>query len=50
MRSIFRQTLAPLQLVVIDDGSRDQSVRVIERVLNDCPFPCESLTTLFRGL
>ena len=50
LRSIFRQTLAPLQLVVIDDGSSDESVRVIERVLNDCPFPCELIARENRGL
>src|SRR5258707_10657709 len=38
LRSIFRQTLAPAQLLVIDDGSTDDSPYIIERVLRDCPF------------
>lgn len=50
LRSIFRQTLTPLQLVVIDNGSGDESVRVIERVLNGCPFPCELIARENRGL
>jgi alpha-1,3-rhamnosyltransferase len=50
LRSIFRQTLAPLELFVIDDGSRDDSPRIIERVLRDCPFPCDFEARDNRGL
>src|SRR2546423_12458147 len=37
LRSIFQQTQQPAELVVIDDGSSDESARIIERVLKDCP-------------
>lgn len=50
LRSLFRQTLQPAELFVIDDGSRDDSVRIIERVLKDCPFPCELIARENRGL
>ncbi|HKP73037.1 MAG TPA: glycosyltransferase [Pyrinomonadaceae bacterium] len=50
LRSVFKQTLPPLELVVIDDGSRDDSVKIIERVLRDCPFACEFLARENRGL
>jgi alpha-1,3-rhamnosyltransferase len=50
LRSIFRQTLAPAELLVIDDGSTDDSVRVVEKILNDCPFPCELIARENRGL
>lgn len=50
LRSVFRQTLAPRKLVVIDDGSRDGSPQVIERALKDCPFPCELVARGNRGL
>ena len=50
LRSIFKQTHAPAELVVIDDGSTDDSVRVIERELRDCPFPCELVARANRGL
>src|ERR1700704_4709601 len=50
LRSIFRQTLAPAELLVIDDGSTDDSARVIERVLRDCPFACELVSRSNRGL
>ncbi|HEY1404955.1 MAG TPA: glycosyltransferase [Pyrinomonadaceae bacterium] len=50
LRSVFRQTLAPLELVVIDDGSRDDSPRIIERVLRDCPVACEFIARENRGL
>lgn len=50
LRSIFAQTLAPRKLLVIDDGSRDDSPAVIERVLKDCPFPAELIVRGNRGL
>jgi len=50
LRSIFKQTLAPIQLLVIDDGSTDDSPAIIERVLKKCPFPCELLVRENRGL
>ncbi|HLL16616.1 MAG TPA: glycosyltransferase [Pyrinomonadaceae bacterium] len=50
LRSIFRQTFPPLELIVIDDGSRDDSPRIIERALRDCPFACHLLVRENRGL
>lgn len=50
LRSIMKQTFAPTQLLVIDDGSIDESPAVIERVLNDCPFPGELIARSNRGL
>jgi alpha-1,3-rhamnosyltransferase len=50
LRSIFRQTLLPRELIVIDDGSSDDSLRIIARVLQDCPVACELLARPNRGL
>src|SRR3712207_3437086 len=50
LRSIFRQTLHPAKLLVIDDGSADDSPRVIEKTMRDCPFPCEFISRANRGL
>jgi alpha-1,3-rhamnosyltransferase len=50
LRSIFRQTFAPAELLVIDDGSTDGSAKIIEPVLHDCPFPCELVARENRGL
>src|SRR2546422_7999191 len=50
LRSIFKQTLAPAELLVIDDWSADDSPRIIERILTDCPFPCELVARKNRGL
>jgi alpha-1,3-rhamnosyltransferase len=50
LRSIMKQTLQPEKLLVIDDGSADDSPAVIERVLNDCSFPSELIARENRGL
>jgi alpha-1,3-rhamnosyltransferase len=50
LRSIFAQTLKPEKLIVIDDGSKDESAAVIERVLKDCPFQNEFAPRQNRGL
>jgi len=50
LRSIFRQSLAPSKLLVIDDGSTDDSPQVIESSLKDCPFACELIVRNNRGL
>src|SRR6266404_5774906 len=50
LRSIMKQTFPPSELIVIDDGSADDSVSVIDRVLNECPFPCELVVRGNRGL
>ena len=50
LRSVFAQAPAPARLVVFDDGSTDDSPRVIERELKACPFPCELIATRNRGL
>jgi alpha-1,3-rhamnosyltransferase len=50
LRSIIAQTARPRKLLVIDDGSRDDSVQVAERVLNDCQFDSELIARENRGL
>ncbi len=50
LRSIINQTLTPKKLLVIDDGSKDDSPLVIEKILRDCPFPAELITRENRGL
>jgi len=50
LRSIFKQTLQPSELLVIDDGSTDESPAIIERALKDCPFSCELIVRDNRGL
>jgi alpha-1,3-rhamnosyltransferase len=50
LRSIIQQSLPPAELLVIDDGSSDESPRVIDRVLADCPFPSELIARSNRGL
>lgn len=50
LRSIIKQTWAPAELIVIDDGSTDNSVTIIERILEQCQFPCELIARENRGL
>jgi alpha-1,3-rhamnosyltransferase len=50
LRSIIRQSHAPLELIVIDDGSEDDSVRRIEQELKDCSFKSELMVRNHKGL
>jgi len=48
--SIINQTLKPYQLIVIDDGSKDNSVAIIEKALSNCPFPSHLYVRKNKGL
>ncbi len=50
LKSILKQSLQPKKLLVIDDGSKDNSVKIIEEVLKDCPFEAELVARENRGL
>lgn len=50
LRSIIAQTLRPEKLIVIDDGSKDESPKIIERVLSECPFATEFIARENKGL
>ena len=50
LKSIVNQTLAPKKLLVIDDGSADDSPARIEKILLDCPFEAELVVRENRGL
>jgi alpha-1,3-rhamnosyltransferase len=50
LRSVFKQTKPPKELIVIDDGSKDESAEIIERVLQECPFPSRLIVRENRGL
>jgi alpha-1,3-rhamnosyltransferase len=50
LRSIIKQTLTPAELIVIDDGSTDNSRSIIDRVLKQSPFRCEVIARGNRGL
>lgn len=50
LRSIYAQTLRPKKLIVIDDGSKDESPKIIERALMNCPFESVFVARENRGL
>lgn len=50
LRSIFAQTQPVKKLIVIDDGSKDESVQIIERVLCESPSDSEFVKRENRGL
>ncbi len=50
LRSVMAQTVPPMKLLVIDDGSNDDSPKTIARVLQDCSFPCDLIVRPNRGL
>jgi alpha-1,3-rhamnosyltransferase len=50
LRAIINQRLSPLELIVIDDGSSDGSLEVIERILETSPFDSELIARPHKGL
>lgn len=50
LKSILNQSLPPKKLLVIDDGSKDNSAKIIEDVLKQSPFEAELIVRENRGL
>jgi glycosyltransferase involved in cell wall biosynthesis len=49
LASVYAQTHAPCELIVIDDGSSDDSVRRIAAMLARCPWPSRLIARENRG-
>ena len=49
LHSIIKQSYSPLELIVIDDGSTDDSLKQIEVALKDCPFASELIVRARGG-
>jgi len=50
LRSVLGQTVRPETLIVIDDGSNDESVKIIGSALEQCPFNYRFIHRENRGL
>lgn len=43
IRSVFEQSLPPHELLIVDDGSSDDTREVVASILSDAPFPTQYL-------
>src|SRR6266496_5683183 len=50
IRSVIKQSYSPLELIVIDDGSDDESPKLIEAELKNCSFACDLISRPHKGL
>ena len=50
VRSVFAQSYRPLELIIVDDGSTDDSAALIERLAKDAPIPVRTLLGQHRGV
>ncbi|MEM9864756.1 MAG: glycosyltransferase family A protein [Myxococcota bacterium] len=50
IESVFAQTYRPIELIVIDDGSRDDTFAAIQTAVRDAPIPVHTTSRANRGV